>query len=354
MTSPLEGTRNVIRYHPFSNNPAWLPPMSVTPQPTPRQRWAQRLVHALIPVLALVLPWWQGPVLAQGHAPDSDPDPGPLSVFVSVVPLQTFVERIGGDQVRVRSMVQPGQNPHAYEPSPRQVADLAGAALYLRVGMPLEEAWLPRIRAANPGLRVLDVRDGLRLRPADPAHLAPGPGRHTDGPVHHEAEHDHGALDTHVWTSPPLVKSMGAAIRAALSDLRPDQAALFTANYERFAADLDALDAEIRARLGPLQVRRFLVFHPAWGYYADTYDLTQMAIEFEGKEPGPRALAGLIAAARAAGVRAVLVQPQFSPRAAQQVAAAIGGRVESVDNLSADYFGTLRRVTAVIAGGEGR
>lgn len=147
---------------------------------------------------------------------------------------------------------------------------------------------------------------------------------------------------------------MGTAIRAALIDLRPGQAALFNANYDRFAADLEALDAEIRARLAPLQVRRFLVFHPAWGYYADTYDLTQMAIEFAGKEPGPRALVELIESARAAGVRAVLVQPQFSPRAAQQVAAAIGGRVESVDNLSADYFGTLRRVTAVIAGGDGR
>lgn len=310
--------------------------MSVTPQPSLRHRWVQPLVHALIPLLTFVLPWCQDPVLAQGPAPG----PEPLSVFVSVVPLQSFVERIGGDQVRVRSMVQPGQNPHAYEPSPRQVADLAGAELYLRVGMPLEDAWLPRIRAANPGLRVLDVRDGIRLLPTDPAH--------------HEAEHGNGALDTHVWTSPPLVKSMGAAIRAALSELRPEQTALFNANYDRFAADLETLDAEIRARLKPLQVRRFLVFHPAWGYYADTYDLTQMAIEFEGKDPGPRALAGLIEAARTAGVRAVLVQPQFSPRAAQQVAEAIGGRVESVDNLSPDYFGTLRRVTAVIVGGDGR
>jgi zinc transport system substrate-binding protein len=206
----------------------------------------------------------------------------------------------------------------------------------------------------------LDVRDGIRLRPTDPEHLALGTEGSAEGHSDHDGhadhgdDHDHGALDTHVWTSPPLVKSMGAAIRAALSELRPGQAAQFNANFNRFAADLEALDAEIRARLVPLQVRRFLVFHPAWGYYADTYGLTQMAIEFEGKEPGPRALAGLIEAARSAGVRAVLVQPQFSPRAAQQVAAAIGGRVESVDNLSADYFGTLRRVTEVIAGGEAR
>jgi len=312
----------------------------------PRARCA---VRALAPALALTLLWWCDP----GGAADGAPGADPLPVFASVVPLQTFVERIGGDQVRVQSLVGPGQNPHAYEPTPRQVANLVGAELYVRVGVPLEDAWLPRIRATNPGLRVLDVRDGLALRPHDQVQPAPGPEGDTDhGYGDHDDEHDHGALDTHVWTSPPLVKSIGAAIRAALSDLRPGQAALFDANYERFAADLDALDTEIRDRLKPLQVRRFLVFHPAWGYYADTYGLTQVAIEFEGKEPGPRALAGLIDAARAAGVRAVLTQPQFSPRAAQQVAEAIGGRVESVDPLSADYFGALRRVTGVIAGGQ--
>ena len=320
--------------------------MSVHPPRGPRRRRAQRLTRSPVCCLILLLSWLQGPVLAEGGAPS----PGPLSVFVSVVPLQTFVERIGGDQVRVRPMVQPGQNPHTYEPTPRQVADLAGADLYLGVGMALENAWLPRIRAANPGLRVLDVRDGIPLRSTDSDHRIPDPGATAEGHSVHEDGYDHGALDTHVWTSPPLVKSMGAAIRATLSDLRPGQAALFNANYDRFAADLEALDLEIRARLAPVRVRRFLVFHPAWGYYADTYGLTQMAIEFEGKEPGPRALAGLIEAARSAGVRAVLVQPQFSPRAAQQVAAAIGGRVESVDNLSSDYFGTLRRVTEVIAG----
>ncbi|WP_295437813.1 zinc ABC transporter substrate-binding protein [uncultured Thiodictyon sp.] len=327
--------------------------MSLAPLCNLRPPRARCAVRALAPALALALLWWCGP----GGAADGAPGAEPLPVFVSVVPLQTFVERIGGDQVRVRSMVAPGQNPHTYEPTPKQVADLAGAVLYVRVGVPLEDAWLPRIRATNPGLRVLDVRDGLALRPNDQVQPAPGPegdADHGDGHGDHDDEHghDHGALDTHVWTSPPLVKSMGAAIRAALSDLRPGQAALFAANDARFAADLDALDAEIRDRLKPLQVRRFLVFHPAWGYYADTYGLTQVAIEFEGKEPGPRALAGLIDAARAAGVRAVLTQPQFSPRAAQQVAAAIGGRVESVDPLSADYFGALRRVTGVIAGGQ--
>ncbi len=326
----------------------------------------------------------------------------PMSVLVSVVPLATFVERIGGDQVRVQPLVRSGQNPHAYEPSPRQVADFQSAEVFVRVGLPLEDAWLPRIRAVNPGLVVLDARKGMALRANDPVRelgdgvvrgggedqdrdgLGADGGRAgergdsrdkdkvtgKDGAKGHEHDHDydndndkddegrqgqghghdHGAWDPHIWTSPPLVKAMGAQIRDALTARRPAEAARFAANYDAFAAELDALDRELRARLAPVEQRRFLVFHPAWGYFADTYGLTQVAIEYEGKEPGPRALAGLIDAARAAGVRTVLVQPQFSPRAARQVAAAIDGRVEAVDPLSPDYFATLRRLADLIAG----
>jgi len=292
----------------------------------------------------------------------ADPGGQPLSVFTTVVPLATFVERIGGDQVRVQALVRPGQNPHAYEPSPRQIAALADADLYVRVGMSLEDAWLPRIRAANARMQVLDARDNIRLRPSDAAQAIDDPRGLADHDHDHErrapdqdqepihADHDHEAMDNHVWTSPPLVKSMGTGIRDALIALRPDQAEVFRANYDRFAADLDALDAEIRARLAPVKARRFMVFHPAWGYFADAYGLTQVSVEYEGKEPGGRALAGLIDAARANAVTVVLVQPQFSPRAAEQIAAAIGGRVESVDPLAADYFATLRRLTDLIAG----
>ncbi len=296
-------------------------------------------------------------------------DEGPLSVFATVVPLATFVERIGGDQVRVQPMVRAGQNPHTYDPTPRQVAALADADLYVRVGMSLEDAWLPRIRATNPGMRILDARDGLPLRQTGPvqeldAPQAPGvsgPGNAREDDAHdHDGEHDPGghaghahdpdAQDTHVWTSPRLARSMGAGIRDALIGLRPSQRDTFNANYARFAADLDALDAEIRARLAPVEQRRFMVFHPAWGYFADTYVLTQVAVEYQGKEPGARALAGLIDRARTDGIRVVLVQPQMSPRSAEQIATAIGGRVESIDPLSADYFGTLRQLTELIAG----
>ncbi|QVL48476.1 MAG: zinc ABC transporter substrate-binding protein [Thiocapsa sp.] len=264
----------------------------------------------------------------------------PLTVFVTVAPLETFVSRIGGDHVRVDALVRPGQDPHAYEPTARRIAALADADLYVRVGVGFEDAWMPRLLAANPGMRVLDARDGLEVRRKDAGH------DHDD----HGHGHDHGDFDPHVWTSPARVKIMGARIRDALADLAPEYAADFAANDARFAADLDALDTEIRARLSGVENRRFMVYHPAWGYFAEDYALEQVAIEREGKEPGARALTAMIEQARREGIRVIFVQPQLNPASAEQVARSIGGQVAVIDPLSGDYFENLRQVAELIAG----
>jgi zinc transport system substrate-binding protein len=259
----------------------------------------------------------------------------PLSIFVSVVPQQTFVSRIGGDHVRVEALVQPGQDPHAFEPTARRIAALSGADLYMRIGVGFENAWMPRLLAANPDLPILDARDGVELRPESDSH------------DHHD-HHGHGSIDPHIWTSPRRVKIIGARIRDTLSALAPEHAADFEANFDRFAADLDALDTAIRERLSGLESRRFMVYHPAWGYFAEDYGLEQIAIEREGKEPGARALASLIEQARREGTRIIFAEPQFNRASAEQVALAIGGKVAVIDPLSGDYFANLRQVADLI------
>lgn len=277
----------------------------------------------------------------------------PVRVFVGVPPLQTLVEQVGGPLVEAHSLVQPGQSPHGYEPTPRQVVALASANLYLGIGMPFEEAQLPRVRAANPGLRVLDVRSGIDLRPLEPHdHDEGAVGARQDGVT---AARDQGAetestqMDSHVWTSPRLARRIAREIRDALTDIDPDDTQVYAANYERLAMELDRLDRDLRAQLEPLRGQRFMVYHPAWGYFADTYGLIQVPIEKAGKEPGPRSLAALIDQARRDGVKVIFVQPQMATKPAEQVASAIGGRVVAIDPLSADYETSLRRAAREIA-----
>ena len=138
-------------------------------------------------------------------------------------------------------------------------------------------------------------------------------------------------------------------VRDALTELAPARAAPFADGYRRFAADLDALDAQIRAELAGRKERTFLAFHPSWGHFARAYSLTQLAIEAEGKEPGPRALATVIDEARRRGTRIVFVQKQFSRNDAKAVASAIGGEVVVIDPLAEDFLANTRTVAEAFA-----
>lgn len=253
----------------------------------------------------------------------------PLRVFVSILPVKTFVERIGGDRVQVTAMVQPGSNPHTYEPTPRQVAALSESELYFRIGVPFEQSWMDRIRGMNPDMKIIDLRTGISLR--------------NMGDHHHHAGSDQEQVskDFHIWTNPRLVIAMAAQIRDALTRADPAGAAEYEANYQTFAADLRALDAKIRSLFAGLDNRRFLVFHPAWGYFAEAYGLEQIAIEVEGKQPGAATLAHLIERAKREDIHTIFAQRQYSTAPAMAVAHAIDARVVQVDPLAENYVASL-------------
>lgn len=260
----------------------------------------------------------------------------PLRVVVSILPQKQFVERIAGDAAQVEVLVRPGQSPATYDPTPAQLVELGRAQLYFRIGTAFEANWVPRFQSQFPKLRIVDTREGIELAPMRDAH-----GQSAAS----------GARDPHIWTSPRLVKRQAQTVRDALISLAPAQRERFEAGYARYAAELDALDGELRQTLAGKTQRRFMVFHPAWGYLARDYGLEMIPIEAEGKEPGPKALAALIEQARALGVRVIFVQRQFSRTAAESVARAIGGEVVELDPLAEDFIAQTRRAAAAIARG---
>ncbi|MEA3640395.1 MAG: zinc ABC transporter substrate-binding protein [Lamprobacter sp.] len=302
--------------------------------------------------LFILMHFVASPVWAEDH-------PARLRVFASVLPVQTFIEAVGGERVETEVMVLPGQSPATYDPSPKQVAALAGADLYVRVGVPFELAWMKRIQAANPDMPVLDLRDGLPLRLQEAHEHDHEHGQHVGHA--HEATTDTPStapvpdeMDPHIWTSPLLVREMAVAIRTALSELDPEGAPLYARRQQDFDAELLALHQDLQRSLAGLDDRAFLVYHPAWGYFADTYDLEQIPIERAGKQPGPRRLSALIEQAQTAGTRAIFVQPEFDQRIAEQVARSIGGRVEVATPLAANYAENLQRFAAILVDANSR
>ncbi|MEJ2641519.1 MAG: zinc ABC transporter substrate-binding protein [Desulfosarcinaceae bacterium] len=276
---------------------------------------------------------------------------GKLALFVSVAPQKYFVQQIGKDLVQVHVMVQPGANPATYEPKPRQMADLSKAKAYFAIGVPFEAIWLKKIAAANPEMKVIHTEQGIKRVPMATHHHNEEHDAHAAkttrieaGPSHHADEHGHGGLDPHIWLSPPLVKIQARTILTALQTLDPLHEGEYQANYHEFTAEIDELDHQLKQTLAGRQGLRFIVFHPAWGYFAHAYGLEQVPIEIEGKDPKPAQLEELIKEARKADIKVVFVQPQFSAKSARLVAKAIDGQVVFADPLAGDWAVNLRLV----------
>jgi zinc transport system substrate-binding protein len=149
-----------------------------------------------------------------------------------------------------------------------------------------------------------------------------------------------------VWLSPPLVKIQARAILEALVAVDPDHRDVYETNWRGFVARLEALDRRLRQTFAGRRGMRFMVFHPAWGYFADAYGLQQVPIELEGKAPKPARLRELVEIARRHDIRVIFVQPQFSRRSAELVAREIGARVVTADPLPADWFANMIAVAA--------
>ena len=270
-------------------------------------------------------------------AESAEAPPPKLNVFVSLLPQATFVGRIGGDHVKVGVLVGPGQSPHTFEPTPKQMTDLARARLFFALGWPFEKRLVAKMTAANPQLKVVDTRDGVPLRSMAAAEIDKD-----------DADHQAGEPDPHIWVSPRLVKIQAATIARALAAEDPAHAADYEKGLKAFQEDLDRVDARIAKALAPLKGKEMFVYHPAFGYFADAYGLKQVPVEVEGKEPSAKHLAAFIERAKAAGVKIIFVQPQFSAKSAEAVARAIGGAVVPLDPTAKDYLANLETMAEKI------
>ncbi|MDD5419897.1 MAG: zinc ABC transporter substrate-binding protein [Methanomicrobiaceae archaeon] len=249
---------------------------------------------------------------------------GTIPVVVTIPPQAEFVERVGGDRVEVMVMVPPGASPHTHEPTPGQLSQVSRAEMYAMIGSGIgfERVWMARIGELNPGMLVVDCSEGVALIEAGDGHAA----------------------DPHIWLSPKNAAIMVENIYRGLALVDPDHAGYYRQNADRYLEELRELDAEIEQALGTMENRKILVYHPSWGYLARDYDLEQIPIEHDGKEPTPQGLEHLIRQAKEDNITVVFASPEFSTRSAEVVAAEIGGEVVMVSPLARDYLENMKSV----------
>ena len=267
-----------------------------------------------------------------------------LTVVVSIVPQVWLVRQIAGD-AEVVALVGPAESPHTFQPSDEQVSRLMRADLFFRIGVSFERGpWFDAIAA--PGkVPIVDMRHGIKLRRmVGHAHGDEGAGRDDAPTGQHQFE-----PDPHIWLSPRLLKTQARTVVDALIEVDPPHQAQYEARLEEVERRLDAVSRTIRGKLGRHSGKAFLVFHPAWGYFAQDFALRQIAVEPEGKAPTDFELTQLQRQARAEGIRILFAQPQIAGRSARAVAAALGGRVEPLDPLAPDIPQNLLHFAEMLA-----
>jgi zinc transport system substrate-binding protein len=253
-------------------------------------------------------------------------------ITVNILPQEYFVEKIVKDKFEINVMVKPGSSPHNYEPKPSQMKSLVNSKAYFLVGDPFEQAWMDKFKQNAKNTLFVDTTKGIeKIQMEEHNH-------HDEANVDakHD-EHDHSGFDPHVWLDPLLVKIQAKNIYEAMVEIDSQNGDFYKTNYEEFIKELDTLDENIKTILSPYKDKAFMVFHPSWGYFAKRYDLEQISIEIEGKEPKPNELVELIEEAKKYDIKIVFVAPQFSQKSAKTISKNINANVIAIDPISGNW-----------------
>ena len=292
-------------------------------------------------IIAVIVAILIGVVLFASFNSDSNDK---IGVLVTIVPQAEMVEYIGGEYVDVTIMVPAGESPHSFEPTPKQMKKVAEAEAYFKVGsgVEFEEVHMDTIIEQNSDLKVYDCSEDISIVSFD---------EHYGKEGHQEGEHDHGGTDPHIWTSPENFKKMAKVVYDGLVKIDPDHQKEYYSNYQEYISKLDELHTNVSNMLQPYRNESFMVYHPAWGYFGDTYNLKMIAIEDEGKQPGPAGIDAIIKQAKNESINVIFVAPQFDTSSAETIADEIGGNVVFANPLMTNYEETITKLAEDMVAG---
>ncbi len=251
-------------------------------------------------------------------------------ILVSIAPYQMMVQRVAGENFAVETVVPPNANPHSYEPTSRQVSGLNKGRVWFQIGEPFEQKLKPLL----PQTKTIDLREGVSMI----------------GNENHHCEscgHDH--LDRHIWLSPKQALLQVDLIAKTLAEQFPADAEGIQERAALLRADLERLDRDIAAILTGVNARSFLVSHPAFAYFCRDYDLQQLSVEQEGKDPRPKELEAVYQSAMQSQAEVAIALPQHNNKGAQLIAEKLRIPVRMIDPYSSEYFDMMLQLAGSIA-----
>ena len=252
------------------------------------------------------------------------------AVTVTISPYKYFVDQIAKGKVDVNVMVSNGNNPETYEPYAQQMMELSKSALYLKVGsIGFEQTWMKKLQDNAPDMKVIDTSVGIKP--------AKTPG---------------GNIDPHVWMSCSNARIIAGNILKALSELEPKNKAFFEKNYQSLLSIINKRDSIIKEGFNknPDLVRKFVIYHPILTYFARDYQLEQLAIEEEGREPSAAQLKSIIERARKEKIKFCLIQAEFANRNTTTFINESHTKPMDINPLQGDWNWAMQEAAAAVQG----
>ena len=291
-------------------------------------------------------------------------------VIASIAPVGYLAKAVGGDKIEVQSLAK--GDVHSYEPKPNDMKAVAKARIFIAAGLEFEEAWIPRFKASAKNLVV--VQSDAKIAKLKEEHAGHGEhdeehsghddhkakdDKHSGHAEHakhdekHEAHEEHDEeheahADPHVWLNPMLAITMARNISDALIDMDKANKDFYLKNFQKLMNDLLAFDESAKNELAGLKNRKFVVYHPAWGYFAEHYDLEQISIERNGKEPKIDEMASTVKMIKDENIKVIFADPNRSQKSAQILASQTGAKVELLDPLGYNLLENLKIAVGAI------
>ncbi|CCO08030.1 metal ABC transporter substrate-binding protein [Desulforamulus hydrothermalis] len=274
---------------------------------------------------------------------------GKLKVYTAIYPLYDFARQIGGDRLMVKNIVPAGAEPHDWEPSPQDVAEISQADVLILSGTGVEP-WADKVLSVIDQNKVAVIYAGRHIDLSKGIQAAQEP--HRQSQANHPHEHDQ--LDPHVWLDPLHAKTMVDNILAGLVKADEKNKDIYEANAQAYKKELEQLHQEFQRELAGAQIKEFITSHDAFGYLAKRYNLTQVPVRglTAESEPSPADMAAVVKLAREKNIKHIFFETMVSPKVSQAIAAELGGQTLVLDPLESlseqdmakgkDYLAVMR------------
>ncbi|MGL4722720.1 MAG: metal ABC transporter solute-binding protein, Zn/Mn family [Desulfovibrionaceae bacterium] len=275
-----------------------------------------------------------------------------LSVVVSIPPQKYFVNKIAKDHVTVEILVPQGADPHTFEPRPKQLQFLRSADIYFSIGIGSENKWLTYAKEFSPSLHIVPSYSEVNINKNNNTKLSANLVLSKKSASHkheniHGGNHSHQG-DQHTWLSPKHVIVIVERMRDVLVEYDRKNATFYEKNAADFIEEIRILDASIVQSLSGKKHRAFLSYHQAWDYFAEEYNLQEIAVENVGKETTAKDIARIIEKAKAQKVTIAIAQPQHGMKILELIARTLSISVRSVDPLSENWTSTMKEMQNIL------